>query len=124
MRILLLGEYRPLLKPLKQGLEEEGYTVDVGSGRGVGPAEVRTGAYDVVLLDLMGPADLGESLVQRWRRAGVKTPVLVLAAPDGCPDPVCAFHPGADDWLGKPFQWDELLPRLSALVRRAAVPSS
>jgi DNA-binding response OmpR family regulator len=117
MRVLLLGGHRPLLKPLKRGLEEEGFQVDAGSAHDDGPWQVRTAEYDAILLDLMGPHDVGRSLLRHWRRAGLQTPVLVLTAPGGRDDHARGGDPGADDWLPKPFGLEELLARLRALVR-------
>jgi two-component system OmpR family response regulator len=117
MHVLLLGGYPPLLKALRRGLEDEGHAVDVGPVPDAGPPATSAGEYDVILLDVSGPPELGRSLLRRWRRGGLTTPVLVLTAPEGAP--ARGFHAAADDWLAKPFDLDELLPRLSALACRA-----
>jgi DNA-binding response OmpR family regulator len=117
MQVLLIGVYRPLLQALRRGLEEEGFTVDVAYPGPNGNGSVRAGDCDVVLLDVGRPVDAAVVLVQSWRRAGWKTPVLALTAPgDG---DLCAPEPAspADDVLIKPFDFDELLARLRALAR-------
>jgi DNA-binding response OmpR family regulator len=118
MRVLLVGGYQPLVKALKQGLEEEGFAVDAAANGHVGNGEVPAADYDAIVLDLMRPAEAGLSLLRRWRRAGLKTQVLALAAPCGRDDKVRGLTAGADDWLAKPFELEELLARLWGLVRR------
>jgi two-component system OmpR family response regulator len=109
MHILLLGDYRPLLKPLKLGLEEEGFTVDVSSVGDVDPAQLAGASYDALVLDLAGSRDAGRSLLKQWRQAGLGLPVLLLTVPD-------AVDPAADDWLVKPFSLETLLAKLRDLA--------
>lgn len=118
MRVLLLGSCKLLLKALKQGLEEDGFRVDIHLQTGAGHAVMPGGHYDVIVMDLARPQGKSLSLVQRWRQAGLTTPVLVLTVPDGpagaeapCPDEV-------DGWLTKPFELEEFLARLRNLVQR------
>ena len=118
MRLLLIEDHKPLVRALKKGLEEEGFAVDVAYDGEEGDYKGRSAQYDVVILDLMLPKEDGLSLLQRWRRQGVKTHVLVLTARGTIEDKVRGLNLGADDYLTKPFQLDELLARLRALVRR------
>jgi DNA-binding response OmpR family regulator len=115
VRVLLVGDYKPLLKALKQGLEEEGFTIGVADGLG---EEDRASAadYDAVILDLLRPTRADPSLVQRWRRAGAKTHLVVLT-PGRLDDRAHGLEQGADDCLVKPFELEELLARLRALGR-------
>jgi DNA-binding response OmpR family regulator len=118
MRVLLIEDHRPLVKALKQGLEEEGFAVDVGYDGDEAAFKAKATNYDVIILDLMLPKQDGLSLLQRWRREGLKTHVLVLTARDRIEDKVTGLNLGADDYLTKPFQFEELMARLRALVRR------
>jgi len=118
VRLLLIEDHKPLVRALKKGLEEEGFAVDVAYDGEEGDYKGRSAQYDVVILDLMLPKEDGLSLLQRWRRQGVKTHVLVLTARGTIEDKVRGLNLGADDYLTKPFQLDELLARLRALVRR------
>src|SRR3989440_10242688 len=118
MRILLIEDYKQLVRALKQGLEEEGFAVDTAPDGGEGGYKAETANYDVIVLDLMLPKGDGLSLLQRWRRAGLKTHVLVLTARGGIEDKVRGLDLGADDYLTKPFELEELLARLRALIRR------
>ena len=120
MRVLLISRYGPLIKPLTRGLTEEGFTVDVAADGDSGCSRARTAAFDAIILDLLGPRDSGHSAVQSWRRAGLKTPALVLAAPDGIADQAPGLGTGPDAWLTKPFELEELFCRLRALVRRTS----
>jgi DNA-binding response OmpR family regulator len=119
MRVLLVEDHKPLARALRQGLEEEGYAVDVAHDGEEGNFKAQTGSYDIVILDIMLPKKDGLTLLQEWRRKGLQTHVLLLTARDSTEDKVKGLDLGADDYLAKPFQVDELLARLRALVRRA-----
>jgi DNA-binding response OmpR family regulator len=118
MRVLLIEDHKPLVRALKQGLEEEGFAVDSAEDGQEGDLKARTAEYDVIILDLMLPKEDGLSLLQRWRRLGLKTHVLVLTARGSIEDKVKGLDLGADDYLTKPFELEELLARLRALIRR------
>jgi DNA-binding response OmpR family regulator len=118
VRVLLIEDHKPLVRALKQGLEEEGFAVDVAFDGEEGAYKGQTANYDVIILDLMLPKEDGLSLLQRWRRAGMQSQVLVLTARGGIEDKVRGLNLGADDYLTKPFELEELLARLRALVRR------
>jgi DNA-binding response OmpR family regulator len=118
MRVLLVEDHQPLVRVLKQGLEEEGFAVDTAKDGEEADHKARTAEYDVVILDLMLPKEDGLSLLKRWRTDGLKTHVLVLTAKSGIDDKVKGLDSGADDYLTKPFELEELLARLRALVRR------
>jgi DNA-binding response OmpR family regulator len=118
VRVLLIEDHKPLVRALKTGLEEEGFAVDTAYDGEEGDHKARTAAYDAIILDLMLPKEDGLSLLQRWRRAGMSSHVLVLTARSGIDDKVRGLDSGADDYLTKPFELEELLARLRALVRR------
>jgi two-component system OmpR family response regulator len=115
-RVLLVGDYQPLLKPLKRGLEEEGFTVDVACRDRDGEAWIMTEDYNAIVLDVMRPEDAALSAVRRWRQVGLLAPVLVLT-PSGCfGHPAGDLASDIDDWLTKPFHLDEFFARLQVLV--------
>lgn len=120
MRILLVEDDPDLSRQLKQALDDAGYAVDHAAdgedAQHLGESE----PYDAVVLDLGLPKVDGASVLERWRRGGVATPVLILTARGAWSDKVAGFDSGADDYLTKPFHTEELLARLRALVRRAA----
>jgi DNA-binding response OmpR family regulator len=118
VRALLIEDHKPLVRALRQGLEEEGFAVDVAYDGEEGDYKARTAEYDVIVLDLMLPRADGLSLLQGWRRDGIKTHVLVLTARGSIEDKVRGLDLGADDYLTKPFELEELLARLRALIRR------
>lgn len=118
MRVLLVEDYKPLARSLKQGLEEEGFAVDVAHDGAEADHKATTTPYDAIVLDRMLPKEDGLSLLARWRQSGIQTHVLVLTAKDTLEDKVKGLDTGADDYLTKPFELDELLARLRALVRR------
>ena len=118
MRVLLIEDHKPLLRALRQGLEEEGFAVDVAADGEEGDFKARTAEYDVIILDLMLPKVDGLSLLQKWRRDGIKTHVLVLTARGSIDDKVKGLDLGADDYLTKPFELNELIARIRALIRR------
>jgi DNA-binding response OmpR family regulator len=119
VRILLVEDNRALSRSLRQGLEEEGYAVDVAYDGEEAAFKAESAEYDVIVLDLMLPKTDGLSLLQRWRARGVNTHVLVLTARGALEDKVKGLDLGADDYLTKPFELEELLARLRALVRRS-----
>jgi two-component system, OmpR family, response regulator len=118
VRVLLVEDHKPLLKALRRGLEEEGFAVDVAEDGEVGEYKGRTANYDAIVLDLMLPKKDGLTVLKEWRKQGIKTHVLVLTAKDTTEDKVTGLDLGADDYLTKPFQLEELLARLRALIRR------
>jgi DNA-binding response OmpR family regulator len=118
VRVLLIEDHKPLVRNLQRGLEEEGFAVDTALDGEEGGYKAKTAEYDVIILDLMLPKVDGLTLLQNWRRTGLKTHVLVLTARGGIEDTVRGLDLGADDYLTKPFQLEELLARLRALVRR------
>jgi DNA-binding response OmpR family regulator len=119
VRVLLVEDHKPLLKALQRGLEEEGFAVDTAEDGEEGEYKGRTANYDAVVLDLMLPKKDGLTVLREWRKAGVKTHVLLLTAKDTTEDKVTGLDCGADDYLTKPFQLEELLARLRALIRRS-----
>jgi DNA-binding response OmpR family regulator len=118
VRVLLIEDHKPMLKAVRQGLEEEGFAVDVAMDGEEGSYKAQTANYDIIILDLMLPKIDGLTLLQKWRREGMSAHVLVLTARGGIEDKVKGLDLGADDYLTKPFQWEELLARLRALIRR------
>jgi DNA-binding response OmpR family regulator len=118
VRVLLVEDHKPLVRSLRRGLEEEGFAVDVAYDGEEGDFKAQSAEYDAIILDLMLPKEDGLSLLQRWRRKGMQTHVLVLTARGSLEDKVRGLDIGADDYLAKPFELGELLARLRALVRR------
>ncbi|MCR9220579.1 MAG: response regulator transcription factor [Alphaproteobacteria bacterium] len=119
MRLLLVEDDETLAGRLRDALERAGYAVDV-SGDGEDAAFLgETEPYQLIVLDLGLPTLDGLSVLKQWRAAGVETPVLILTARSAWTDKVEGMDAGADDYLAKPFQPEELLARLRALARRA-----
>ena len=118
MRILLVEDQASLLKALRQGLEEEGFAVDTAADGEEADVKARTTEYDAIVLDIMLPKVDGLTLLKQWRASGVNTHVLLLTARGTLADRVTGLDTGADDYLTKPFELDELLARVRALVRR------
>ena len=118
MRILLVEDYGPLRQSLAQGLREAGFAVDVSADGEEGLWYARSNAYDAIILDLMLPKLDGLAILTRLRKEGRNVPVLILTARDTVQDRVQGLDLGADDYLIKPFAFEELLARVRALVRR------
>ena len=118
MRLLVVEDYTPLRRSLAKGLREAGYAVDSVSDGEEAVDYLEAECFDVVVLDLMLPKMDGFTVVERLRRSGSKTRVLILTARDQVGDRVRGLDLGADDYLVKPFAFDELLARVRALVRR------
>ncbi len=118
MRVLLVEDHPPLLRALRQGLEEEGFAVDVAIDGEEADVKCRTTGYDVVVLDIMLPKIDGLTLLKKWRADGVSTHVLMLTARGSTVDKIHGLDTGADDYLTKPVDLDELFARIRALIRR------
>ena len=118
MRVLLVEDHPPLVRALRQGLEEEGFAVDVATDGEEADVKARSTGYDVVLLDIMLPKIDGLTLLKKWRADGLNTHVLMLTARGSIPDKVAGLDTGADDYLPKPVDLDELFARIRALIRR------
>jgi two-component system OmpR family response regulator len=118
MRLLLVEDEPKLSALVARGLREEGYAVDV-TGRGEEALWMaKSVSYDTVLLDVMLPGADGFTICRQLRERGVWSPILMLTARDAVDDRVTGLDSGADDYLAKPFAFDELLARVRALVRR------
>jgi len=124
MRILVVEDDRKAARFLKQGLEEEGHAVDVAEDGEAGARLGHLNPYDLIVLDVQLPRRNGLELAWGLRREGVETPILMLTARDATEDVVRGLDAGADDYLTKPFSFDELLARVRALARRqtGAIP--
>jgi heavy metal response regulator len=121
MRILVVEDERKVASFVRQGLQEEGHAVEVAAD-GAAALELleEAPAYDLVILDLMLPKRDGFEVLKTLRQQRSQTPVLVLTARDSVSDKVRGLDLGADDYLTKPFAFDEFLARVRALLRRGA----
>jgi two-component system, OmpR family, response regulator len=119
MRVLVVEDESLLANRLVATLTERGYAADVAPDGERADFLVSTERYDAVILDLGLPKIDGLTLLERWRTAGIMVPVLVLTARGSWSEKIRGIDGGADDYLTKPFQLEELLARLRALIRRA-----
>lgn len=119
MRLLLIEDDQDLVKGLKNKLETAGYSVDVASDGIQGESLGNTVAYGLVVLDIGLPERNGLDVVRHWRNKGNKTPVILLTSRDAWYEKVEGFKAGADDYLSKPFHFEELIARIKALIHRA-----
>ncbi len=118
LRILLIEDEAAIADFIVRGLREEGFNVRHAADGDEGWHSLQAGPWDVVLLDWWLPRADGLTLLRRFRQAGHDTPVLFLTARDAVSDRVRGLDGGADDYLCKPFAFDELLARIRALTRR------
>ncbi len=118
MRILVVEDEEKVASFIRKGLVEERYAVDVAHDGQEGVELAALNPYDLVVLDLMLPKLDGFRVIQRLREDAVDTPILVLTAKDSVGDKVRGLDLGADDYLTKPFAFEELLARIRALLRR------
>lgn len=118
MHLLLVEDSRRLQESLRAGLERCGYAVDVAADGEAGLRYARHNEYDVIVLDLMLPKVDGLTVLRSIRDEGIGTHVLILTAKGAVEERVHGLREGADDYLAKPFSFDELLARVEALVRR------
>lgn len=124
MRILLVEDDPEISRFVVQGLQEDGHVVDLEPDGARALQRALGHAYDALILDLMLPGEDGFSVCRRLRQAGSDTPILMLTARDAVRDRVQGLDVGADDYLVKPFAFEELLARLRAVSRRGRGPHS
>jgi two-component system OmpR family response regulator len=120
VRLLVVEDDRDINRQVVNALEEAGYVADKAFDGEEGAYLGENEPYDAIILDMGLPKADGVTVLQRWRRAGVKTPVIILTARDRWSDKVDGFDAGADDYVTKPFHMEELMARVRALLRRAA----
>ena len=118
MRILVVEDEKKVANFIKQGLEEEGYAVDWAADGQAGLVLALDGVHDLIVLDLNLPKMDGLKVLQELRKAKIKAPVLLLTIRAMIEDKVLGLDAGADDYLTKPFSFQELLARIRALLRR------
>jgi DNA-binding response OmpR family regulator len=121
MKILIIEDDEAILNMLKRGLEDEDFVVDTATNGEDGEYMAETNHYDVIILDWMLPSKEGIEVLKDIRKKGVLTPVLMLTAKDTTDNKIEGLNNGADDYLAKPFSFDELLARLNAIYRRSAM---
>ena len=120
MRILVVEDEPGLSRQLLTSLRDAGYAVDAAADGARADFLARTEAYDAVVLDLGLPKVDGLTLLRQWRQENLAVPVLVLTARGSWHEKVQGIDSGADDYVAKPFQMEEVLARLRALIRRAS----
>ncbi len=120
MRVLVVEDQKNVARFIAKGLREQAYAVDVAEDGAEGLAMTEIARYDIIVLDLMLPVVDGFEVCRRLRERGVETPILMLTARDDKSARIEGLDTGADDYLTKPFDFDELLARMRALLRRAA----
>jgi heavy metal response regulator len=118
MRILVIEDEAKIAQFIKRGLKEEGYAVDVANDGEEGHFLLSSNDYDAIILDLMLPKIDGLTLCRTLRKEGNQTPIIMLTAKDTVKDKVKGLDSGADDYLPKPFAFEELLARVRVLLRK------
>ena len=124
MKLLVVEDETRMVELLRKGLAEEGHTVVCAQDGSEGLDLARNYEFDVILLDIMLPKMDGYDLAAQIRKEKIAAPILMLTAKDSIPDLVRGLDVGADDYLTKPFAFEELLARLRAVKRRAPVPQA
>ncbi len=119
MRLLLVEDEQRLAENIATALRESGYAVDHASDGVDGSHMAEQGVYDAIILDLMLPGRSGQRVLRDLRASQLQTPVLILTAQEGRDSVVQLLNSGADDYLAKPFDLNELIARIRALIRRA-----
>jgi len=124
MRLLIVEDEKTLANLIKKGFEEEGFAVDVAYDGEEGLYFAQNNVYDAIVLDIMLPIIDGISLLKTLRSQNNSTPVIMLTAKDTLKDKVLGLDSGSDDYLTKPFSFEELLSRTKAIIRRRYATSS
>ena len=119
MRLLLVEDQKKIASFVKKGLTQVGYAVDVAETAGAAETLVAAHPYDLIILDIMLPDQNGVDVAHHLRRDGYQGPILMLTALSGTKDRIRGLDAGADDYLPKPFEFDELYARIRALLRRS-----
>ena len=119
MKLLIVEDETRMADLLRKGLTEEGHMVTCASDGAEGLALAKTYEFDIIILDVMMPRLSGYEMAKRLRGEKMRTPILMLTARDSVPDIVKGLDLGADDYMTKPFSFDELIARLRAVKRRA-----
>jgi len=119
MKLLIVEDEARMAELLRKGLTEEGHTATCASDGAEGLSLAKSYDFDVIILDVMMPRLSGYEMAKRLRAEKVRTPILMLTAKDSVPDIVRGLDLGADDYMTKPFSFDELVARLRAVKRRA-----
>src|SRR5919202_7119136 len=122
-KLLLVADDPPIRRMLERTLRAEGYSVSAAADGGAALAAVERSLPDAIVLDVAMPGLDGLAVTRRLRAKGLRVPILLLTARDGIPDRVAGLDAGADDYLVKPFDTDELAARVRALLRRTEPPA-
>lgn len=120
MRVLVVEDEKAIAKDLVQILREDGFVADWSCDGEDAFFRGANESFDAILLDLGLPAIDGKTILERWREAGITTPVIILTARDDWKDRVAAIDAGADDYVTKPFHKEEISARLRFVIRRSA----
>jgi two-component system copper resistance phosphate regulon response regulator CusR len=123
MKLLLIEDEPKTVQSLKQGLEENGYEVDIAYDGLIGKQLAKKGSYQLIISDIIIPGINGIELCRELRHSGDETPILMLTALGSTDDKVTGLDAGADDYLVKPFEFKELLARVRALTKRGSAIS-
>ncbi|MCK6554858.1 response regulator transcription factor [Candidatus Binatia bacterium] len=123
MRVLVVEDEPKVASFLQRGLAAEGYAVDVAADGHAALSAAGAGSHDVLVVDIMLPGLDGIALTRALRERGCRVPILLLTARDTLADKVAGLDSGADDYLTKPFAFEELLARVRALLRRTSPPA-
>ncbi len=118
MKILVVEDEEKVAMFIKKGLEEEGFQVDIAFDGTTGEEKILHNKFDVIILDIMLPGKDGNEVLKSIRDKGIDTPVIMLTAKDQVSDKIDSFELGCDDYLTKPFSFEELLLRIKAILKR------
>jgi DNA-binding response OmpR family regulator len=124
MKIFIIEDEERLARSIAKGFSAENFTVDLAFDGEEGQRLARTNEYDCIILDLMLPKINGLNILRTLRARNIFTPVIILTAKGAVEDKIEGLEIGADDYMAKPFSFDELLARVKALIRRASSQSN